>query len=148
MELLQDAGFDANGAIEFFKIMERLYGNTGFQNIEYLRTHPVHANRISEAEARIRPGTQLQQADIYYPMFRDYLHYVISDHLELTGSQFRKALALTRLGQYEPANRMLGKLHQQDGENICYGYTLAENLECLNLPKDAENTYMQRLEND
>jgi predicted Zn-dependent protease len=146
IDLLQDAEFDANGMVEFFKIMERLAGNTGFQSIEYLRTHPVHTNRISEAEARIRSGTSSRQDDIYYSMFKEYLRYVNSDNLEVTGGQFRKALALTKLGQYQPANQILIKLHQQDGENIWYGYTLAENLEFLNRPEDAEKIYRQMLE--
>ncbi|MEE8365250.1 MAG: M48 family metalloprotease [Gammaproteobacteria bacterium] len=146
IDLLQDAEFDANGMVEFFKIMERLAGNTGIQSIEYLRTHPVHVNRISEAEARIRSGTLPRQDDIYYLMFREYLRYVNSDNLAVTGGQFRKALALTKLGQYQPANQILLKLHQQDGENIWYGYTLAENLEFLNRPEDAEKIYRQMLE--
>ncbi|MFV2032142.1 MAG: M48 family metalloprotease [Gammaproteobacteria bacterium] len=146
IDLLQNAGFDANGMVEFFKIMQRQACNTGFQGIEYLRTHPVHANRISEAEARIRPEALPRQNDIYYPMFRDYLHYVSSDPQEVGGSQFHAALAIVKLGQYEAANRILAKLHQQDGENIWYGYTLAENLESLDRPGEAEKIYRQMLE--
>ena len=146
IELLQDAGFDANGMVEFFKIMDKLAGNSEFQSIEYLRTHPVHVNRISEAVARIRQGTQPLQGDIYYPMFRDYLEYISSDHIEVSGSQFRKALALIKLGQHDRANQMLVKLHQRDGGNIWYGYTLAENLEAMNLPRDAEKIVRQMLD--
>ena len=146
IELLQNADFDANGMVEFFKIMDRLAGNREFQSIEYLRTHPVHANRISEAEDRIRSGAKPRQTEIYYSMFKDYLRYVNSDHLEVGGSQFRQALALIKRGQHDSANRILVKLHQQDGENIWYGYTLAENLESLNQPRQAEKIYRQMLE--
>ena len=132
--------------IEFFKIMDRLAGNTDFQSIEYLRTHPLHANRISEAEARIRLGVPSRLGDIYYPMFREYLRFVSSDNLKVTGGQFRQALALIKQGQNDLANQILAELHAQDGENIWYGYTLAENLESMNRPQAAEKIYRQMLD--
>ena len=145
IELLQGGNFDPQGMVDFFRIMDRVTGNSEFQSIEYLRTHPVNINRISEAEGRIRKTIVIQGGRDYYPMFKEYLQFVAFDHMDVTGSDYRRALALMKAGKYELAGQALGRLYKQDSDNIWYGYSLAENLEYLKRPEEAEQVYRQLL---
>ena len=146
IQLLQNGNFNAQGMVDFFKLMQRIAGSSEFQNIEYLRTHPVHANRISETQSRIKftPKSRLEQD--YFLMFRDYLEYLSSDRLEVSGSDFRKALAHIKLGLFDQADQTLRHLYQQNSENIWYGYAYAENLENQGKPDQAEGVYRELLE--
>ena len=146
MQLLQNANFDSQGMVDFFKIMQRIAGNSEFQNIEYLRTHPVHANRISEAQNRVKLITKGQLDPDYFPMFRDYLKYYSYVRLKASGSDFRRALAHIKVGQFDLADRTLRQLYQQDSENVWYGYAFAENLRNLNQLDQAEQVYRELLE--
>jgi len=145
MELLQNGKFNAQGMVDFFKIMQRSAGSSEFQNIEYLRTHPVSANRISEAQSRVKSNaTGLLDVD-YFPMFKEYLEYFSFDRLEVSGSNYRKALAQIKLGQFDLADRALRQLYQQDSENIWYGYAFAENLESMGRLDQAQQVYRELL---
>ena len=146
MELLQNGNFNPQGMVDFFKLMQRIAGNSEFQNIEYLRTHPVHANRISEAQNRVRLMTMGELYPDYFLMFRDYLEYFSSDRLAQLGSSFRRALGQIKGGQFELADRTLRRLYQMDSENIWYGYAFAENLEYLDQLDQAEQVYRELLE--
>ncbi len=146
IELLQGGNFDPQGMVDFFRMMERISGNSEFQSIEYLRTHPVNDNRISEVENRIRSMTVARSGPDYFQMFRDYLFYLSLDRMDYTGSEFRKALAKSKMGEFEQANLSLEKLYQQDSENVWYGYVYAENLENMNQLDEARQVYSKLLE--
>jgi len=146
IELLQNGNFNAQGMVDFFKFMQRISGSSEFQNIEYLRTHPVHINRISEAQDRIKFTPRTQLAPNYFPMFRDYLQYFSYDRLDPSGSDFLKALAQVKIGQFDLADRALRQLYLQDEENIWYGYAFAENLENLGQLKQAKQVYRELLD--
>ena len=146
IELLQNGNFNAQGMVDFFKLMQRIAGSSEFQNIEYLRTHPVHANRISEAQNRVKLMARGPLVVDHFLMFKDYLEYFSSDRLEVSGSDFRKALAQIKVGQYDLADRTLRQLYQQNSENIWYGYAFAENLEYLGQRDQAEQVYRKLLE--
>jgi predicted Zn-dependent protease len=146
MELLQKGNFNPQGMVDFFKLMQRIAGSSEFQNIEYLRTHPVHANRISEAQNRVKLMAMGKLHPDYFLMFRDYLEYFSSDRPVQLGSSFRGALGQIKGGQFELADRTLRRLYQQDSENIWYGYAFAENLEYLDRLDQAEQVYRELLE--
>ena len=146
IELMKNGNFDSQGMVDFFRLMQRIAGSSEFQNIEYLRTHPVYPNRISEAENRVTSMPQGQLDPDYFLMFRDYLEYFSSDRLNQSGSDYRKALGQIKLGQYELADQTLRYLYQQDSENIWYGYAFAENLENLGQMGQAEQVYRELLE--
>lgn len=146
IELLQGGNFDPQGMVDFFRMMERISGNSEFQSIEYLRTHPVNDNRISEVENRIRSMKVARSGPDYFQMFRDYLFYLSLDRMDYTGSEFRKALAKSKMGEFEQANLSLEKLYQQDSENVWYGYVYAENLENMNQLDEARQVYRKLLE--
>jgi predicted Zn-dependent protease len=145
IDLLQGGNFDPQGMVDFFRIMDRAAGSSEFQNIEYLRTHPVNSNRISEAENRIRQTTVIKGGPDYYQMFKEYLQFVSLNRMEVTGSDFRKALAQIKAGKFELANRALGRLYKQDSDNIWYGYAYGESFEYLNRPEEAERVYRNLL---
>jgi len=66
--------------------------------------------------------------------------------MDYTGSEFRKALAKSKMGEFEQANLSLEKLYQQDSENVWYGYVYAENLENMNQLDEARQVYRKLLE--
>ncbi len=146
VELMRAANFDANGMVEFFQIMAELTGSTGISNVEYLRTHPVNTNRIAEASARVGPVTaRIDQVD-HYPLFRDFLEYVSSDHLPSQGSDYLRALASIKAGEHERADRLLAALYDRESENIWYSIAYAENLEMLKREAEAELIYRRLLD--
>jgi len=146
INLLQGAEFDGRGMVEFFRILGQLSGNSEIQNIEYLRTHPVSTNRISETEARLRPSTSGSKNIDYFPLFKDYLHYISSDTLPPAGGRYRHALAKIKTGDEQAAGELLGELFAQDKDNIWYAYTYAENLEFIGSYGQAEQVYRHLLE--
>jgi len=146
IDLLQGGNFDPQGMVDFFRIMDRVSGSSEFQSIEYLRTHPVNANRISEAENRIRLTTVIQGGPDYYPMFKDYLQYVSLNRMEIIGSDYRRALAQIKAGKFELANQTLERLYKQDSDNIWYGYAYGESFEYMNRSEEAEQVYRKLLE--
>ena len=146
MELMYGGQFDPNGMVEFFTIMSQLSGSSEIGNIEYLRTHPVGANRIAEAAGRVNNnalgGNQVDD----YPLFKDYLQFVSSDHLPDAGSQFLRALASIQAGEYQRADALLGSLYSRDNENIWYSIAFAVNLEHLGREAEAELVYRRLLD--
>ena len=146
MQLMYGGQFDPNGMVEFFTIMTQLSGTSEIGNIEYLRTHPVGVNRIAEAAGRVnnnaRGGNQVDD----YPLFKDYLQFVSSDHLPDSGSQFLRALASIQAGEYQRADTLLGSLYSRDNENIWYSIAFAVNLEHLEREAEAELVYRRLLD--
>ena len=141
MNLLINAGFDPNGAVEFFETIAQKSSNSEFANIEYLRTHPLGSNRIAEAAARAaNAGRGEQQIDDYH-LFRDYLLYHSREHLPDEGSRYLRALAATQAADYELADTRLAELYRESDENVWYGIAYAENLERLNRQDEAEQIY-------
>lgn len=146
ISLLQGADFDGRGMVEFFTLLAKASGNLGTQNIEYLRTHPVSDNRISETEARLRPYSIHSSAPDYFTLFQDYLLYTSSDSMGLSGSRFRQALGKIKSGNEASATQLLESLYQQEADNFWYGYVYAENLESIGHQDKAEQVYRQLLE--
>ena len=146
MELMYGGQFDPKGMVEFFTIMTQLSGSSEIGNIEYLRTHPVGANRIAEAAGRVNEGARGANQVDDYPLFKDYLQFVSSDHLPDEGSQFLRALAAILAGEYQRADALLGSLYNRDNENIWYSIAFAVNLEHLRREAEAELVYRRLLD--
>ena len=145
MTLLQNAGFDSRGMVEFFKILDRDSGNSGVQNIEYLRTHPINQNRISEAENRVMPIIRPDDSIDYFSVFKDYLSDQARLRTDSSDSDFLKGLTLKRKGQYEQADTFLWRLYQKNSENIWYGLAYSQNLQHLTRWDEAEQVYRNLL---
>ena len=146
MELMYGGQFDPNGMVEFFTIMTRLSGSSEIGNIEYLRTHPVGANRIAEAAGRVNEGARGANQVDDYPLFKDYLQFVSSDHLPDEGSQFLRALASIQAAEYQRADALLDSLYSRENENIWYSIAFAVNLEHLGREAEAELVYRRLLD--
>jgi len=144
--LLQGAEFDGRGMVEFFELLGKASGNSELQGIEYLRTHPVSSNRVSEALARLRPSSAQKSGPGTFPLFKDYLFYANSDSMAISGSQFRQALASIKRGKEDDANELLEDLYQKNSDNFWYGYAYAENLEFIKQSDKAQKVYRQLLE--
>ncbi len=146
IELLQNAKFDANGMVEFFKIMGQLSGSSELGNIEYLRTHPVSSNRVAEAMSRVRKTMVVDDQVDDFPLFKDFLQYSSNDPLPIQGSPYLRALAYIQSGKYAQAEALLLELYQQDSENLWYSIAFAENLERLGRVPEAEQVYRRLLD--
>ncbi len=144
--LLRNAGFDTRGVAEFFRIMASLSGPGELGSIEYLRTHPVNSNRVSEAAARVRDSDPSNDQLDDYELFRDFLRYSSNDHLVEQGSDYLRALALIRAAEHQRADALLDRLYRDDSENIWYSIAYAENLEQLNRVNEAELVYRRLLD--
>lgn len=146
IDLLQSADFDGRGMVEFFQLLGQASGGSELQNIEYLRTHPVSNNRISETESRLLPMSKKSTGPDYFPLFQDYLLYSASDGALPGRGEFRQALSKIKRGEELAANTSLKALYNNDSDNFWYGYAYAENLEFLKKPDEAEAIYRQLLE--
>lgn len=146
VELLYDAGFDTNGMVEFFTIMDRLSGSSEIGNIEYLRTHPLGTNRIAEAIDRVQNHTTGSDQVDGYELFKDYLHYVSVDHMDEQGTDYQRALAALKSANYKRADTLLSGLYDRDNENVWYSLSYAENLERLGRYAEAEQVYRRLLD--
>jgi predicted Zn-dependent protease len=145
--LLQNAGFDSRGMVEFFKILDRNSSSSGLQNIEYLRTHPINQNRVSEAESRVKPIDGQDVTTDYFSIFKDYLSDQTgsASKAQISASDFLKGLSHKRAGQYAKADKILSRFYQQDNDNIWYGTVYAENLQNMARWDEAEQVYRKLL---
>jgi predicted Zn-dependent protease len=143
---MQDARFDANGMVEFFRIMGELSGSSELGNIEYLRTHPISNNRVSEAIARVRNIKVVNDFAGDFLWFKDFLLYASTDHLQAQGSEYLQALAYIQAGKHAQSDRLLRALYRQDSENIWYSIAFAENLELMGEEARAELVYRRLLD--
>ena len=140
ISLLQGADFDGAGMVDFFRLLARSTGSSEIQNIEYLRTHPVSSNRISEAEARLKPFPANPTGPDYFPLFQDYLAFSSAGGTgQGRGRVFYLALEESRSGDLQKAEAMLRHLFQAETDNIWYGYAYTEILELLERWDEAEN---------
>ncbi len=146
MQLMYGGQFDPNGMVEFFAIMMQISGSSEIGNIEYLRTHPVGANRVAEAAGRVDDNAFSADQVDDYPLFKDYLQFVSSDHLPDSGSQFLRALASIQAGNFQRADTLLGGLYRKESENIWYSIAFAINLEHLGREAEAELIYRRLLD--
>ena len=146
INLLQSAGFDGRGMVEFFQMLGKLSGNSGLSSIEYLRTHPVSDNRVSEAESRLSRIPVVSTGPDYFSVFQDYLLYLVNDGALPLRGEFRQALSHMKVGEELRANAMLQDLYAEQPDNLWYGIGYAENLQMLGRKEEAEAVYRQLLQ--
>ena len=119
--ILARGGINPTGMVEFF---ETLLAQSPDNGLEYLRTHPLNENRVSEARGRITDETrELPSDSLDFEFARARLIILVSDKPERytddkvvgTGmlGQYQKALALTRSGQAGKAISILARLSRE-----------------------------------
>lgn len=141
IDVLRKSGLDPRGMANFFKKMQlntRYYYTDNVPTI--LRTHPMDADRIAEAESRtasMQFPTERDELD--YQLFKTLTHsIVLTDNkgaLEYykTCSQknnnpvcrFGYALVLMNLNQYNQAEELLQQLSVETPNNLYYAVVLS-----------------------
>lgn len=146
MEILADAGMDPRGMPEMFEIMMRQNRLQGNQVPEYLSTHPLTQNRVSDTRNRAEqyPQRDIADAQEYHLMrsrlqvhyaksagiavetFKDYLNQ--PDVEKPDAIRYGLAVALLRNGDHAKAVEQLESLLEGTPGRITYQVTLAEAL--------------------
>jgi predicted Zn-dependent protease len=165
IQTLADAGFDPYGMPMFFERLQKNSKLYGTRPPEFLSTHPVTINRISEATARaetypkVKEYTNLDflllQAKLRVNNF-DNPKQVLADVRRYEGNsggksaveQYEFALLLSKNEQHSEALPIMQKLQRNDPDRITYRLALARILrasgqerEALDVYKDSLNLY-------
>lgn len=146
MDILASSGLDPRGMPEMFEIMMRQNRLQGNRVPEYLSTHPLTQNRVSDTRNRaeqyarrdvadaqeyhlVRSRLQVRyakSADIAVETFKDYLNR--SDTEKPDAIRYGLAVALLRNGNQSEAIIELERLLDGTPGRITYQVTLAEAL--------------------
>ena len=160
IEALAQAGFDPAGMATFFEVLSRGTRPIESRVPEFLRTHPVGANRIAEARARVRSYPPVEREDTHnYGITRARLEVANIDTPEEAVVRFEtraydkqtdeqkygRALAYQRAGQHLAANRIFEDLLNRDQQIIAYHIGLAESEMALERIGDAKSTFERAL---
>lgn len=138
--ILSDTGINPEGMVEFFEILLDKSPDGG---IEYLRTHPLSSNRVSEAKNRVNEKTtQLPKDSLDFEFTKARLvillskqpEYYLDDDVVGDGlvGQYQKALAAIRTQDTDLAIKILNKLENQHQHPwirlaLAEAYTTANN---------------------
>lgn len=119
--ILTDTGINPEGMVEFFEI---LLNKSPEGEIEYLRTHPLSTNRVSEAKNRVEKKSEaLPKDNLDFQFTKARLVILLSEQPEyylddevvgkgLTG-QYQKAIAAIRIQKPDIAIDILQELSKQ-----------------------------------
>ena len=119
--ILTDTGINPEGMVEFFEI---LLDKSPEGGIEYLRTHPLSSNRVSEAKDRVQKKSEdLPKDNLDFQFTKARLvvllsqqpDYYLDDEVVGNGliGQYQKALAAIRVQEADIAIKILQKLSKQ-----------------------------------
>lgn len=138
MQILSEAGFDPNGAADFFAQIAIRYRFTT-KPPQMLLTHPLPESRITEArnrasqyprrniadslnfhlaKARIQVRFSSYSDDVALALFENQLKK--KDYAFKSAALYGKALALFRLEKYSQAEVIIDELLTQDSQNLFY----------------------------
>jgi predicted Zn-dependent protease len=120
--ILADTGINPQGMVEFFEILLAQSPDGG---IEYLRTHPLSSNRVSEAKNRLDKKTEdLPKDNLDFQFTKARLiillskqpEYYLDDKVVGDGliGQYQKALAAIRVQKEDLAIQILSKYLEKD----------------------------------
>ena len=163
MDILASSGMDPRGMPEMFEIMMRQNRLQGNRVPEYLSTHPLTQNRVSDTRNRaeqyprrdvadaqeyhlIRSRLQVRyakSADIAVETFKDYLNR--SDTEKPDAIRYGLAVAWLRNGNHREAIAELERLLDGTPGRITYQVTLAEALIEQDMLNDARSLLSEAL---
>jgi len=146
MLTLVRSGFDPQAMPIFFERLQktsRFYNGSGVP--EFLRTHPVTTSRIAEARGRAvtYPVTRQLSDTLQFYLIREKLRVMASTDLaQLTkyyasalevgnnsnqiATRYGYSLALSEVGNYTHARKILQSLIEQDDDRLSYQLALAD----------------------
>ncbi|MDB4409543.1 M48 family metalloprotease [Gammaproteobacteria bacterium] len=163
IQTLADANFDPFGMPQFFERLQKNSKLYGTRPPEFLSTHPVTSNRISEATSRaetfprVKNYTSLDffllQAKLRvnnYPNPRQ----VLADTRRYEGKsggktpveQYEFALLLAKNENYNEALPIMQSLHKKDPDRIAYRLALGQMLNDANQKQEALDLYKNTLD--
>jgi predicted Zn-dependent protease len=162
ISFLAAAGFDPNGMPDFFETMGRRAGLAGSQVPEFLRTHPVTANRIAESRARAEQMLVSVEAETpLYAFVRERVRVLaapndtdltqfyaaLSERAPLNAAQrYGEALARLGRGDRERAASALIELVAVQPESPMLQAALGQAFFAAGLADQAERTLRRALE--
>lgn len=143
IDMLIKAGFDPRGMAAFFKKMQensRYYYSADVPAI--LRTHPMDADRIAEAENRTSRLVKKQYTDsLDYSLFKELIRVEVSPQSKLlldyyehqchkknntTACQYGYVLALLNNNDFQKAANRLKPLLDKDSDNLYFEIAMAQ----------------------
>lgn len=142
--ILADTGINPQGMVEFFEILLNKSPDNG---IEYLRTHPLSSNRVSEAKDRLSEKSEKLPADnLDFQFTKARLvillsqqpEYYLNDEVVGKGliGQYQKALAAIRTKKEDIAIQILSR-HTEEHQHPWIRLALAEAYTSKNDDKKA-----------
>ncbi|MGM0552792.1 MAG: M48 family metalloprotease [Pseudomonadota bacterium] len=159
MRILADAGFDPHAMADFFERMQELTRGIGDQIPEYLRTHPVTLDRITDARARadrLPEGTRERGPEFRWMQTRMRALQDPRRTLEIFRSQlepaayqlYGAAIAQLERGEAEPARTLLERIDPEDAPGLTLELArvavhreLGEHAEALDILEDLDAVY-------
>ncbi|MCL7745358.1 M48 family metalloprotease [Guyparkeria hydrothermalis] len=134
LDTLKRADIDPRGMISFFEKLQRRAGGAPSRQFEFLRTHPMTAERISSIKDRIArlPEGEFGQTDSEaFRLARARLAGLQGESglgLDDTAETYRRAVAAQRNGRHDQAVDLLEPLHAQQPGNRWFALPLARAL--------------------
>lgn len=141
--LLEQAGFDPDGAVTFFAHLARTAGDTGSQIPDYLRTHPRPVTRMADlSDRRTDTGETYTSSQAYYfakvrarvlttantqHLINEFSDTLTSgDYDSELAQRYGYTLALHRAGRYAEATEQIERLLRQQPERLALQIEQAE----------------------
>jgi predicted Zn-dependent protease len=155
MGILQRAGFDAKAMIRVFQRFAKQEQYYGVNMPEFLRSHPMNANRITDIENRLGQG---KQPEINNPtsntfalikarimvfseknpgVARRYFLSVLKKKPQSLSARYGLALAELQLSHASKAYELLSALSKEQPDNTFITISLAESLQALKRYQEA-----------
>lgn len=130
MRILASSGFDPEGMPKFLAKLEHSAG--AYQNItEYLRTHPLSVNRVSDTRARAKKyGSRPHKDDIDYSYAKAKLQAISRTHIKTRGlsgtaiQKYAQAWKNIKAGRFNNVLQALGGNSRKQPEAIAIAQAL------------------------
>ncbi len=146
LKLLQDSEYDPWAMADLMALLQRKERRGELAQIEYLRTHPINANRLAEVHARLPQDRKTLRRD-RFSQFRDYLfHLYPLRSARRPGGRFAQALGKMEEGRLSEAGALFEQLIDEDPDSIWYRSAAADNLLRQHRPREAKAAYRSLLE--
>lgn len=162
IQALTDAGFDAYGMASFFEVMSRQETSSPDSRFpDFLRTHPVTTERISEARARATDYERIDSPDSAgYGIARSRIMVAAYDTSAQAVERFERkayaeqsdieryalAVAYQRDARNRDANSIFEELVEKDKKVIAYHIGLAQTQLALENYAASQETFSRAIE--
>lgn len=136
-DLMQDAGYSSTGMAELFALLGGDVAAGELSSIEYLRTHPIRANRIGDAFQPEQADAEQNKKPVFkaedYEFFKAYLAYKTNASYAVNSSQgnvklFSEAVKELTQNRLAPAGLLLQKLLSKNRDNLWASMLMVEVL--------------------